>query len=140
MLLLLTVRDLAFSCAVSASSFCVGKQDVTTRESRLVRIPIGAESIEVRVLVYMLSILSCADPIIFRGLKSLTLKDTQQSSLLRLAAEGVSVSSISSHSQTPGLMHTRYTAHTPPSMQREAAMQTGLAISLQATLHITSCN
>jgi import inner membrane translocase subunit TIM54 len=31
------------------------------------------------------------DPIIFRGLKSLTLQDTQQQSLLRLAAEGISV-------------------------------------------------
>lgn len=31
------------------------------------------------------------DPIIFRGLKSLTFRDTQQSSLLRLAAEGISV-------------------------------------------------
>jgi hypothetical protein len=33
------------------------------------------------------------DPIIFRGLKSLTLEDTQQQSLLRLASEGISVSS-----------------------------------------------
>lgn len=32
------------------------------------------------------------DPIIFRGLKSLTFNDTQQTSLLRLAAEGISVS------------------------------------------------
>ena len=32
-----------------------------------------------------------ADPIIFRGLKSLTFNDTQQTSLLRLAAEGISV-------------------------------------------------
>lgn len=31
------------------------------------------------------------DPIIFRGLKSLTLGDTQQQSLLRLAMEGISV-------------------------------------------------
>jgi putative NIF3 family GTP cyclohydrolase 1 type 2 len=31
------------------------------------------------------------DPIIFRGLKSLTLADTQQQSLLRLALEGISV-------------------------------------------------
>lgn len=31
------------------------------------------------------------DPIIFRGLKSLTFNDTQQTSLLRLAAEGISV-------------------------------------------------
>ncbi|PNS14365.1 Protein NIF3 [Sphaceloma murrayae] len=31
------------------------------------------------------------DPIIFRGLKSLTLGDTQQKTLLRLAAEGISV-------------------------------------------------
>lgn len=31
------------------------------------------------------------DPIIFRGLKSLTLDDSQQQSLLRLAAEGISV-------------------------------------------------
>ena len=33
------------------------------------------------------------DPIIFRGLKSLTLADSQQESLLRLAAEGISVRS-----------------------------------------------
>lgn len=33
----------------------------------------------------------CIDPIIFRGLKSLTLNDTQQTSLLRLAQEGISV-------------------------------------------------
>jgi len=32
------------------------------------------------------------DPIIFKGLKSLTLADTQQQSLLRLALEGISVS------------------------------------------------
>jgi len=31
------------------------------------------------------------DPIIFRGLKSLTLGNTQQNSLLRLAQEGISV-------------------------------------------------
>ena len=34
-------------------------------------------------------------PIIFRGLKSLTLADTQQQSLLRLALEGISVRSLS---------------------------------------------
>jgi hypothetical protein len=34
---------------------------------------------------------SPTDPIIFRGLKSLTFNDTQQTSLLRLAAEGISV-------------------------------------------------
>jgi hypothetical protein len=33
-----------------------------------------------------------SDPIIFRGLKSITMNDTQQQSLLRLAAEGISVS------------------------------------------------
>ena len=33
----------------------------------------------------------CIDPIIFRGLKSLTLDNSQQQSLLRLAAEGISV-------------------------------------------------
>jgi putative NIF3 family GTP cyclohydrolase 1 type 2 len=33
------------------------------------------------------------DPIIFRGLKSLTLDNSQQQSLLRLAAEGISVCS-----------------------------------------------
>ncbi|KAK4539560.1 hypothetical protein LTR36_010837 [Oleoguttula mirabilis] len=37
------------------------------------------------------SIIIAYHPIIFRGLKSLTLKDTQQQSLLRLAAEGISV-------------------------------------------------
>ncbi|KAK5114513.1 hypothetical protein LTR62_002448 [Meristemomyces frigidus] len=37
------------------------------------------------------SIVVAYHPIIFRGLKSLTLKDTQQQSLLRLAAEGISV-------------------------------------------------
>lgn len=34
---------------------------------------------------------SSIDPIIFKGLKSLTFQDTQQQSLLRLAAEGISV-------------------------------------------------
>ena len=34
-----------------------------------------------------------SDPIIFKGLKSLTLADTQQQSLLRLALEGISVCS-----------------------------------------------
>ena len=33
-----------------------------------------------------------ADPIIFKGLKSLTLANSQQQSLLRLAANGISVS------------------------------------------------
>ncbi|KAK4613242.1 NIF3-like protein 1 [Fulvia fulva] len=37
------------------------------------------------------SIVIAYHPIIFRGLKSLTLQDTQQQSLLRLAAEGISV-------------------------------------------------
>ncbi|KAK4574282.1 hypothetical protein LTR86_002043 [Recurvomyces mirabilis] len=37
------------------------------------------------------SIVVAYHPIIFRGLKSLTLKDTQQQSLLRLASEGISV-------------------------------------------------
>ncbi|KAI7199938.1 hypothetical protein KC365_g19022, partial [Hortaea werneckii] len=37
------------------------------------------------------SIVVAYHPIIFRGLKSLTLQDTQQQSLLRLAAEGISV-------------------------------------------------
>ncbi|KXT01741.1 hypothetical protein AC578_2736 [Pseudocercospora eumusae] len=37
------------------------------------------------------SIIIAYHPIIFRGLKSLTLGDTQQQSLLRLAAEGISV-------------------------------------------------
>jgi putative NIF3 family GTP cyclohydrolase 1 type 2 len=35
--------------------------------------------------------LTIIDPIIFRGLKSLTLGDPQQQSLLRLALEGISV-------------------------------------------------
>ena len=39
-----------------------------------------------------------ADPIIFRGFKSLTLADSQQQSLLRLALEGISVQ------QTPHCM------------------------------------
>jgi putative NIF3 family GTP cyclohydrolase 1 type 2 len=34
---------------------------------------------------------SFEDPIIFRGLKALTLENSQQQSLLRLAAEGISV-------------------------------------------------
>lgn len=38
-----------------------------------------------------LSMLTPADPIIFRGLKSITLEDTQQRSLLRLAQHGISV-------------------------------------------------
>lgn len=36
-------------------------------------------------------LLTPADPIIFRGLKSLTLANSQQNSLLRLAQEGISV-------------------------------------------------
>jgi len=42
--------------------------------------------------VEMLQMITCIDPIIFRGLKSITMENTQQQSLLRLAAEGVSVS------------------------------------------------
>lgn len=38
-----------------------------------------------------LSMLTPVDPIIFRGLKSMTLEDTQQRSLLRLAQHGISV-------------------------------------------------
>lgn len=38
-----------------------------------------------------MSILTSTDPIIFRGLKSITLQDPQQKSLLRLAQEGISV-------------------------------------------------
>lgn len=40
---------------------------------------------------YFLTFLLDADPIIFSGLKCLTLADTQQQSLLRLALEGISV-------------------------------------------------
>lgn len=36
-------------------------------------------------------IVESPDPIIFKGLKSLVLADTQQQSLLRLALEGISV-------------------------------------------------
>lgn len=36
-----------------------------------------------------------SDPIIFRALKSITLENTQQISLLRLAQQGISVSDIS---------------------------------------------
>jgi putative NIF3 family GTP cyclohydrolase 1 type 2 len=42
--------------------------------------------------VEMLQMITCIDPIIFRGLKSITMENTQQQSLLRLAAEGISVS------------------------------------------------
>lgn len=37
------------------------------------------------------SVIVAYHPIIFRGLKSITMKDTQQQSLLRLAAAGISV-------------------------------------------------
>jgi hypothetical protein len=37
------------------------------------------------------SVVIAYHPIIFRGLKSITMADTQQTSLLRLAAEGISV-------------------------------------------------
>ena len=53
------------------------------------------------------------DPIIFRGLKSLTFGDSQQRSLLRLAAEGISVCMISfrfvrfSYIRTESLIQTR---------------------------------
>lgn len=40
---------------------------------------------------YVLTFLLDTDPIIFSGLKCLTLADTQQQSLLRLALEGISV-------------------------------------------------
>ena len=48
-------------------------------------------------------------PIIFQGLKSLTLANTQQQSLLRLALEGISVRSLFNHldrplTKTPGLL------------------------------------
>ena len=44
-------------------------------------------------LIVYLPVLSDVDldPIIFRGLKALTLKDTQQDSLLRLCAKGIGV-------------------------------------------------
>lgn len=41
------------------------------------------------------SVVVAYHPIIFRGLKALTLKDTQQQSLLKLAAAGISVQSYS---------------------------------------------
>lgn len=41
------------------------------------------------------------DPIIFRGLKSLTFANSQQSSLLRLAAEGISVRPVKSSHTKP---------------------------------------
>lgn len=42
-------------------------------------------------LTFLSNVLKETDPIIFRGLKSLTLQDPQQRSLLRLAQEGISV-------------------------------------------------
>jgi putative NIF3 family GTP cyclohydrolase 1 type 2 len=45
--------------------------------------------------------LTHADPIIFRGLKSITFNDTQQTSLLRLAAEGISVRNYHTAQSTP---------------------------------------
>lgn len=89
MLLLLTVRELAFCCAVSGMcSSCSAMSEVNDTapvEGDLMSngLPCAAG----------ICAKSCSvDPIIFRGLKSLTFKDTQQSSLLRLAAEGISVS------------------------------------------------
>lgn len=49
------------------------------------------ESIPTTVDEYLLTFLLDTDPIIFSGLKCLTLADTQQQSLLRLALEGISV-------------------------------------------------
>lgn len=49
------------------------------------------KSIPTTVDEYRLTFLLDTDPIIFSGLKCLTLADTQQQSLLRLALEGISV-------------------------------------------------
>ena len=64
------------------------------------------------------------DPIIFKGLKSLTLADSQQQSLLRLALEGISVQKPSignlrtlAHSSLPGLQ--------PPHSGRRSARRSG---------------
>lgn len=55
-------------------------------------------SYRTRILLYGIYVLKItdwkADPIIFRGFKSLTLADSQQQSLLRLALEGISVQRI----------------------------------------------
>ena len=50
------------------------------------RTPINSHAIQVLIIADWK-----ADPIIFRGFKSLTLADSQQQSLLRLALEGISV-------------------------------------------------
>ena len=75
----------------------------------------------------------CVDPIIFRGLKSLTLDNSQQQSLLRLAAEGISVCNRYQqqlhHSLTPT---TRYIAPTPLWTPRTTVSQTGWRISSRA--------
>lgn len=49
------------------------------------------KSIPTTVDEYLLTFLLDTDPIIYNGLKCLTLADTQQQSLLRLALEGISV-------------------------------------------------
>lgn len=49
------------------------------------------KSAPITVDEYFLTLLLDTDPIIFSGLKCLTLADTQQQSLLRLALEGISV-------------------------------------------------
>ena len=69
-----------------------------------------------------------ADPIIFRGLKSLTLADTQQQSLLRLALEGISVYGDppnGSDSLRILIPASRSTALTPPSTPRREVWAIG---------------
>lgn len=72
-----------------------------------------------------------ADPIIFKGFKALTLADTQQQSLLRLALEGISVQQ--GHALIDlgrSLIHPlRFIAHTRPLMQHLAVSATGWQIS-----------
>ncbi len=57
---------------------------------------------------------SSIDPIIFKGLKSLTLGNSQQQSLLRLAAEGISVGDQPTVCRRCADKETRYTARTQP--------------------------
>ena len=66
--------------------------------------------------------LHIADPIIFTGLKSLTLADTQQQSLLRLALEGISVRNKSPDTYSrPTVADTSYLGLQPPHSRRRCA-------------------
>lgn len=84
---------------------------------------------------YLLTFLLGTDPIIFSGLKCLTLADTQQQSLLRLALEGISVNEILFReflSDFSSCRTSRSTVLIQQSMQRQVGWEIGLQILLPA--------